>query len=218
MFLSLDGGDGCGKSTQAALLAEALRERGKDVVTCRDPGSTELGEAVRNLLLHRAEFNITRECEMLLFMAARTQMVCEQILPAIASGKTVITDRFLLSTIVYQGYAGGVPVEMIEQVGKIATGGVLPDLTFVLDVSREVAEKRIGTRSKDRMEQMGAAYHEQVRQGFLTHAGTDPDRYIVLDASLPAETVASEILHRTLKFLHTPKSDLLTHVTQEPAK
>jgi len=197
MFISIDGGDGCGKSTQVLLLAEWLRSSGRDVFTCRDPGTTSLGEAVRSILLHRDDLTISRESEMLLFMAARAQMVRELIRPALESGKIVVTDRFLLATIVYQGYAGGLSVEAVEQVGHVATGGILPDLNFVLDIPLETAEQRLDKRVKDRMEQMGQDYHERVRQGFLTHAKTDPRRYIVIDATQTIENVAAKI-HNTV--------------------
>ena len=193
MFISIDGGDGCGKSTQIELLADWLRQQNREVFTCRDPGSTSLGEAVRGILLNRHDLDICRTSEMLLFMAARAQMVHELIVPALDSGKIVVTDRFLLSTIVYQGYAGKIAVSDIETVGRIATDGVLPNVTFVLDVSLETAKARMQNREMDRMERMGQDYHEQVRQGFLTHAKTDPQRFIVLDASLPADAVAAQI-------------------------
>jgi thymidylate kinase len=193
MFISIDGGDGCGKSTQVSLLTEWLRQQNHEVFTCRDPGSTALGEAVRGILLNRHDLEICRMSEMLLFMAARAQMVQESIAPALKSGKIVVSDRFLLSTIVYQGYAGKIAVGDIETIGRIATAGVLPGLGFVLDVSLETAEVRMQSRKMDRMEQMGPDYHEQVRQGFLAHAKTDPQRFVVLDASLPVDVLAVRI-------------------------
>jgi len=193
MFISLDGIDGCGKSTQVESLAGRLRQQGHDVYTCRDPGSTGLGEAVRGILLHRHDLDICRTSEMLLFMAARAQMVQELILPALDSGKIVVTDRFLLSTLVYQGYAGKIAVDAIEQVGTIATAGTLPDLNFILDLPLETARGRLNHREVDRMERMGTDYHEQVRQGFLTHAKTDPQRFVVIDATLPVDALAEKI-------------------------
>jgi dTMP kinase len=193
MFISLDGIDGCGKSTQVELLADRLRQQGHDVFTCRDPGSTGLGEVVRGILLNRHDLDICRMSEMLLFMTARAQMMQELILPALNSGKIVVTDRFLLSTIVYQGYAGKIAVEAIEQIGGIATSGTLPDLNFVLDLPLETARQRMNLREIDRMERMGTDYHEQVRQGFLTHAKTDPQRFVVLDASHPIDAVAENV-------------------------
>ena len=139
MFLSIDGGDGTGKSTQVALLADWLRSRGHDLVTCRDPGSTPLGEAVRAILLDRHDLHIHRRSEMLLYMAARSQMVEEIIRPALEQGKTVVSDRYLLANVVYQGYGGGLDVPTLWEVGRIATGGLMPDLTIVLDVPPEVA-------------------------------------------------------------------------------
>jgi len=193
MFISIDGGDGCGKSTQVELLANGLRKKGFDVFTCRDPGSTGVGEAVRGILLNRHDLDICRMSEMLLFMAARAQMAEELVFPALKSGQIVVSDRFLLSTIVYQGYAGKISVEAIEQVGAIATSGVLPDLCFILDLPLTLAKSRMNDRELDRMERMGPDYHELVRQGFLTHAKTDPKRFVVLDASLPIDAVAEQI-------------------------
>ncbi|MEN6458120.1 MAG: dTMP kinase [Thermoguttaceae bacterium] len=182
MFLSLDGSDGTGKSTQVELLADWLRGRGHDVLVCRDPGSTPLGESVRGLLLDRHDLRIHRCSEMLLYMAARAQMVEEVIRPALDQGKTVISDRYLLANVVYQGHAGGLDVATLWEVGQIATGGLMPDLTIVLDVPAEVAAVRMD-RPLDRMERQGDAFHARVRQGFLTEAARAPERIAVVDAS-----------------------------------
>jgi dTMP kinase len=197
MFITLDGGDGCGKSTQIQLLGDWLKSQGHDVILCRDPGSTPLGNAVRNILLHERGA-ISSTAEMLLFMAARSQLVEEIIRPVLKAGKDVVSDRFLLSNIVYQGYAGGVPLTSLEAVGQIATGGLLPDLGLVLDIPYETAIKRVGNRSVlDRMEQKGEEYHRRVRDGFLQHvlqyAATDPNRYVVVDADLPPDAVSAVI-------------------------
>ena len=128
MFLSIDGIDGTGKSTQMRLLVDWLKETGRDVVECRDPGTTGVGEAVRDVLLNRHEFEISRRSEMLLYMAARAQLVDEVIRPAIEAGKTVVSDRFLLANVVYQGHAGGLDIEMIWDVCHVATVGVNPVL------------------------------------------------------------------------------------------
>ncbi|MDR0870354.1 MAG: dTMP kinase [Planctomycetaceae bacterium] len=194
MFLSLDGGDGCGKSTQQKLLGDYLTSLGHSVVLCRDPGTTALGDAVRNILLHGTELNIADRTEVLLFCAARCQLVEEVVKPALKCGKTVISDRFLLSTLVYQGYAGGVPLETLEAASGIATDGIVPDLTFVLDIPCEVAVRRLGQRGTlDRMEQKGAAYHQKVRSGFLDYAAKHSDRFAVVDATPPPEMVADTI-------------------------
>lgn len=194
MFISFDGGDGCGKSTQQKLLGQWLTEQGHDVVLCRDPGSTPLGDAVRNVLLHSTELNISDRTEVLLFCAARCQLVHDIIQPALAEGKTVVSDRFLLSTYTYQGYAGGVPLEELKKVGHFATYGVLPDLSLILDVPYEVGLKRLEKRvSLDRMEQKEEQYHQSVRNGFLKCAAKDPDRCVVIDATQPIEKVAAAI-------------------------
>lgn len=182
MFLSLDGGDGTGKSTQCRLLAEWLRAAGREVVTCRDPGSTPLGEAVRTLLLDRHELSIHRRSEMLLYMAARAQMVEEVVRPALAAGKTVLADRYLLANVVYQGYGGGLDVDTLWEVGRVATGNLMPRLTVVLDVSAEVATARL-TGTPDRMESQGSAFHTRVREGFLAEAAKRPWEILVVDAS-----------------------------------
>ena len=192
MFLSIDGGDGTGKSTQVELLAQWLRQQGRDVVTCRDPGSTPLGEAVRNILLDRHDLHIHRRSEMLLYMAARAQMVEEVIRPALEQGKTVLCDRYLLANVAYQGYGGGLDVPTLWEVGRVATGGLMPELTIVLDVPPEVAAARMA-RPLDRMEKQGAAFHARVRDGFLAEAARAPQRIVVVNAARSIEEVQAEI-------------------------
>ena len=192
MFLSIDGGDGTGKSTQIELLAQWLRQQGHDVLTCRDPGSTPLGEAVRGILLDRHDLAIDRRSEMLLYMAARAQMVEEVIRPALERGKTVVSDRFLLANVVYQGYGGGLNVDMLWEVGRIATGRLMPELTIVLDVPPEVASGRMA-RPLDRMEQQGAAFHARVREGFLAEAARASGKIIVVDASGAVDEVQARV-------------------------
>ena len=191
-FFSIDGGDGTGKSTQVALLAEWLAGRGHEVVTCRDPGTTPVGEAVRDLLLHRHDLGIDRCSEMLLYMAARAQLVAEVIRPALAQGKSVISDRYLLANVVYQGYGGGLDVPSLWEVGRVATGGLDPEVIIVLDLPAEAAAQRL-QRSLDRMEQQGDAFHERVRQGFLAEAARRPDRILVIDAARGIDDVQAEI-------------------------
>ena len=192
MFFSIDGGDGTGKSTQIALFREWLGELGHDVVGCRDPGSTLLGEAIRNLVLDRADLSIDRRSEMLLYMAARAQMTEEVIRPALEQGKTVVSDRYLLANVVYQGHAGGLDVETLWEVGRIATGGLTVDLTIVLDMPAEAAAARL-SRKLDRMEMQGDAFHALVRQGFLTEAARRPGEIVVVNAEGPIDRVQEEI-------------------------
>jgi dTMP kinase len=193
MFFSIDGIDGAGKSTQLQLFCERLRAHGLEVVVCRDPGSTELGERIREILLSRdAGAPIGRRCEMLLYMAARAQLVEEVIRPALAAGKTVVSDRFLLANIVYQGHAGGLDVADVRDVGMIATDGVTPDCVFLLDVAIENADRRI-LRPLDRMEDQGPEYRRRLREGFLAEAAQSDGRIHVIDANQTAEDVHLQI-------------------------
>lgn len=188
MFIVMDGGDGAGKSTQIRKLVERLEASGRDVVTCRDPGGTEVGESVREILLHRHTLEIGRMSEMLLYMAARAQLVESVIRPAIEAGKTVVSDRFLLANVVYQGYGRGLDVPTLWEVGRIATSGLEPDLTIVFDVPPETAIERISDEP-DRMEGQGADFHARVRAGFLEESRRRPDRIAVIDASPSIEAV-----------------------------
>jgi dTMP kinase len=193
MFFSFDGIDGAGKSTQLRLFCERLRAHGLDVVVCRDPGSTELGERIRDILLSReTAAPIARRTEMLLYMAARAQLVEEVIRPALAANKTVVSDRFLLANIVYQGYAGGLDVASVRQVGNVATDGVVPDCVFLLDVAVEDADRRI-VRPLDRMESQGSEYRQRLRDGFLAEAARSDGRIYVIDANRAIDDVQSDI-------------------------
>lgn len=191
-FFSLDGVDGGGKTTQAALLACWLRGMGHDVVECRDPGSTPLGEAIRGILLDQCTGSISRLSEMFLYMAARAQLVKEVIAPALAAGKTVVSDRFLLANVVYQGYAGGLDVDRLWQIGRLATGGVEPELTFVLDLDPAQAAGRLN-RALDRMETASDAFRAALRRGYLAEAARRPERIVVIDAARPIEAVQADI-------------------------
>lgn len=186
-FISLDGLDGAGKSTQCRLLADWLRHRGFDVVRCADPGGTAIGDVLRKLLLeHRG--HMTLPCEAYLFMASRAQLVAEVIRPALDSGKAVICDRFLLANVVYQGHAGGLDPQKLWDLGLLATGGLEPDVTFVLDLPLDIAQAR-RKENADRMERRDAAYFAKVREGFLAEARRRPERIRIVDATLPPEAV-----------------------------
>lgn len=193
MFFSFDGIDGVGKTTQIDLFCSWLHERGGEVVCCRDPGSTRLGERVREILLHSdADTPIGRRSEMLLYMAARAQLVDEVIRPALADGKTVVSDRFLLANLVYQGHAGGLDVESIRTVGAVAIDGAEPDAVFLLDMPPVAADGRI-RRALDRMERQGDDYRQRLREGFLAEATRAVDRVHVIDADRPIEAVQADI-------------------------
>ena len=195
MFLSFDGVDGVGKSTQIRLLTDKLRANGCDVVNCRDPGGTPLGEKLRQILLEHHGMAIHRRSEMLLYMASRAQLVEETIRPALVAGKVVISDRYVLANVVYQAHAGGLDPADVWQVGKITVGGLMPRLVFVLDMPAERAASRI-QREHDRMEAQGLAYLESVRQGFLIEARLRPDEIVVINADQPPEQVHAEVWKR----------------------
>ncbi len=186
-FIVLDGLDGTGKSTQCRLLADRLRAAGRDVVTCVDPGGTALGAHLRELLLHH-QGEIAPACEALLFLASRAQLVHEVIRPALAAGRVVISDRFLLANVVYQGHAAGLDVAQLWQVGGLSTGGLDPDLTLVLDLPVDEALARRG-RPADRMEDRGRAFQQRVRDGFRAEARRRPDTVRVVDARPVPEEV-----------------------------
>jgi dTMP kinase len=191
LFLSLDGLDGTGKSSQCRLLADWLRGRGHAVTTCADPGGTPVGDVLRSLLLDKRR-HLSLPCEALLFMASRAQLVADVIRPALFDGQVVVADRYLLANVVYQGHAGGLDPDTLWRVGDFATGGLAPDLTLVLDLPPEAALARRG-RPADRLESRDAAYHDRVRQGFLAEARRRPECIRVLDASGPVADVHAAI-------------------------
>ncbi len=201
LFLSLDGLDGTGKSTQCRMLAEWLRSQGQTVVTCADPGGTAVGDELRQLLLHKRQ-QMTAACEMFLFMASRAQLVAEVICPALEAGQVVICDRFLLANVVYQGYAGGLDPDEIWQVGRLSTGGLEPDLTLLLDLSPEQARAR-RSGPADRIEGRGPVYHARVRQGFLAEAERLPERIRVINADRSPSAV-QEAIRREVEPLLVP--------------
>jgi dTMP kinase len=195
MFFSFDGVDGVGKTTQMDLFRRWLRETGREAVFCRDPGGTPLGEKIRHLLLTVDPHTpIGRRSEMLLYMAARAQLVEQVIRPALADGKIVVSDRYLLANAVYQGHAGGLDIDAIWRVGRIATDGLEPDLTFLLDMSHDAATARIA-RAPDRMELQGEEFRGRLRAGFLAEAARRPN-IVVIDADRPVEEVHADIRAR----------------------
>ena len=206
MFFSFDGADGGGKTTQQRLFCEWLRSSGRDVVACRDPGSTRLGDAIRQILLSGGGVPIARTSEMLLYMAARAQLVEEVIAPALAAGKTVVSDRYLLANLVYQGHAGGLDLDELRQIGGVATKGLEPTLSFVLDLPDDVAAARLN-RPLDRMEQQGDAFRAALRAGYLAEAARQPERIIVIDAARSIDAVQTEIRAAAGRFLREERGD-----------
>lgn len=192
LFFVFDGVDGAGKSTQIERFQRWLESIGHEVALCRDPGTTELGERIRHLLLTSDDAAFGFRAEMLMYMAARAQLVDEIIRPALTSGKTVISDRYLLANVVYQGHAGGLDVPLLWQVGAVATDGVQPDLTLVLDLDLDAAAARRSSKP-DRLERRGREYFERVRAGFLAEAQRAPDQIAVIDASRDADDVEIQV-------------------------
>jgi len=194
-FISFEGSEGCGKSTQIRSLVEALEQAGREYVLVREPGGTPIGETIRHLLQHSDEgLEMTPEAELLLFAASRAQLVRQIILPSLAEGKIVISDRFLDSTTVYQGVARQIPPEAVSRINRFAAGPRLPDVTFLLDMDTNVAMQRLAGRTKaDRMESEPLAFYEAVRRGYLGVAVAESSRFCVLNAALPPEEITRQI-------------------------
>ena len=186
-FITLEGADGCGKTTQSRLLQEYLEQQGYEVVWTREPGSIGLGQRIRELLLYY-NGEVAPRCEAFLFLADRSQNIEHVIKPAVAEGKIVICDRHTDSTIAYQGYGRGENIEELTYLNNLATAGMKPDLTIVFDVSTEVAQLRVGDE-KDRMEAAGIEFHKKVRFGYLELAKTEPERIKVVNADNSIEQV-----------------------------
>ena len=206
LFISFEGSEGCGKSTQIRLLAEFFRARGLDPLLLREPGGTAAGEAIRNLLQHAPEGeSLTPEAELLLFAASRAQLVREVVLPALQAGRTVICDRFLDSTTVYQGIARRIPPDETARINAFAVGGCLPGITFLLDLDRDVALARMSGRSQaaDRIEREPEEFFAAVRRGYLELAAREPQRIHVLDASGSPGEIALQIQSAIDSLLNT---------------
>ena len=191
-FIVLEGIDGAGKSSQVEPLVAWLRGCGRAVTTCRDPGATAAGDAIRAILLDRHDLQLAPPSEMLLYMAARAQLVAEVIQPSLARGEWVVSDRYLLANIVYQGHAGGLDPDTIRQVGTVATGGLEPDLVLLFDVDLETAARRLA-RPLDKLENRGDEYRGRLRAGYLAEAARRPDRIAVVDATGDLATVQANV-------------------------
>ena len=192
LFITFEGGDGCGKTTQIKLLDEYLRNKGYKTLITREPGSKGLGEKVREILLNY-DGDVSPVCESFLFLADRAQNVDCLIKPALEEGTIVICDRHTDSSVAYQGYGRGLDIDRIKKLNSIATSGLSPDLTIVLDVDVETSQKRVGAE-KDRMESAGIEFFERVRQGYLEIAKQEPERVKVVDSTKTINEIHKEIL------------------------
>lgn len=193
-FVVFEGPDGSGKSTQFRRLLELLGQLHIAVTTVREPGGTVTGEQIRRVLLDKAQTGMGVRCEMLLYMASRAELCESRILPALRQGHLVLADRFVSSTLAYQGAAGGLPPADIAAVARVATRGLLPDLVVLFDLDSDAAAKRLSPLL-DRMESKGAEFHKKVRQGYLDQAKADPARFAVIDASQREDAVWSQLLN-----------------------
>lgn len=194
-FITFEGGEGCGKSTQIRLLADRLRAAGKEVLLTREPGGTALAEKIRTLVREESDDPPNSRAETLLFLASRAQVVEGVIRPALESGTWVLCDRFADSTFAYQGYGRGLDLDELRRINSFATGGLAPDRTILLNVSPEVSAKRMRAREAatntgaDRMEKAGDDFHSRLRRGFLELAAAEPERFSVIQADGGVEEV-----------------------------
>lgn len=200
LFITFEGGEGCGKSTQARALHRRLFRMGIPAILTHEPGGTPAGKAVRSWLKFKGK--IEPSSELLFFTASRAQLVSQVIRPALKSGSIVICDRFAQSTIAYQGYGRGLSLDLIEAANNIATQGLKPDLIVLLDIPAEQGLAR--KRRSDRFERENLAFHKRVRRGYLEMAQKDPQRWLVVDASLPKKEVQRLIWKRVEQLLNPP--------------
>lgn len=202
LFVTLEGPEGSGKTTQIRLLTGYLEARGYAVLATREPGGTTISEQIREVILSNDNHSIRDEAEALLYSAARAQIVGEVIRPALAEGKIVLCDRYADSTLAYQGYGLGLDIEALRVITRFATGGLVPDLTFYIDLPVEdgIARKRTG--AMNRLDRKSLEYHARVRSGYLGMAAAEPERWVIVDGARSVEAVQSvlrERLDRSLK-------------------
>jgi dTMP kinase len=209
VFITLEGGEGAGKSTQARAIADRLTAAGRNVILTREPGGTPFGELARSILLHHAasegaeRVRLDETAELLIFAADRAQHIDELIRPALARGDVVICDRFTDSTVAYQGYGRGIPLDRIAQAIDLATRGLTPNLTILLDVPVATGmARRLGERAPDQFEREALTFHTRVREGFLSLAAAEPARFFVLDATQPPDEIAAKVWDRVERLLH----------------
>lgn len=192
LFITFEGVDGCGKTTQINLLAQYLKEKGYEVLLTREPGGKGLGEKLREILLNY-DGEVSDRCESFLFLADRAQHIDVIVNPAVEQGKIVLCDRHTDSTVAYQGYGRGLDIDTINSLNNLATNGKRPDLTFVFDIDTETSMKRVG-KNQDRMESAGIEFQTKVRNGYLKIANQEPERVKVIDSTKSIEEIHKQVI------------------------
>lgn len=225
LFIAFEGGDGSGKSTQARSLADRLRAAGHDVLATREPGGTDVGERLRALVLDPQYAPIDAVTEALMFAASRSAHVRQLVRPALEAGRIVITDRYVDSSVAYQGAGRDLGTGTVARLNDWATDGLHPDLTILLDVDtataaarRSAREQSVGGAGPDRMEAEPDAFHERIRQAFTERVAADPDRYLVLDAARPVPELADDVLGRVTALLEVRESSGATASEGTPSE
>jgi dTMP kinase len=207
LFITFEGIDGCGKSTQLDLLAQQIKQRGFEVVVTREPGGTPLGEGIRQLLVSDVSVHVAPTTELLLYVAARAQHVAELIAPSLEAGRIVISDRYTDSTVAFQGYGRGLDPEMIEKLNQFATAGLVPDLTIVFDIDPALARARLDSRPVGGLlgafDEQHADFHQRMREGYLKLAKEQPSRIHVVDAGGAVEETHSRVMALVLPLIRT---------------
>ena len=195
MFITLEGPEGSGKTSQMAPLADFLRQQGQEVLVTREPGGTPISDQIRSVIMNLENTAMNPRTEILLFLAARAQLVAQVIRPALEEGKMVVCDRYADSTLAYQGYGHGNDLDLLRRFLHFTTGGLLPDLTLLLDVDVEdgIRRKHSGGSEWNRMDAYTLAFHQRVRQGYLELAHADPGRWVIIDASQPPAAVQAAL-------------------------
>ncbi|MCK4715654.1 MAG: dTMP kinase [Candidatus Marinimicrobia bacterium] len=193
ILITFEGIDGSGKTTQINELIHRLDQRNIEYQLFREPGGTRIGEKIRDILLDKDHSNMLPITELLLYSASRYQLTMRSIIPALNAGKVVICDRFYDSTTAYQGYGRGIDIEFIKRLNAVATKSLIPDKTFILDISLEERLQRLGEKNLDRLEQEAIAFHKKVREGFIAMAQEEPERMILIDGNRPSGEISKDI-------------------------
>ncbi|NLK22064.1 MAG: dTMP kinase [Epulopiscium sp.] len=202
LFITMEGPDGSGKSTQIGEIKKYFLSRGYEVIITREPGGTDISEQIRNIILDTNNKKLSNMTEALLYAASRAQHVEEKIKPALEDGKVVISDRFVDSSVAYQGYARGLGVELIESINKFALQGIIPDITFFFDIEpKKAMDRKLNQKSPDRLEGEHLSFHNLVYEGYKMLLKCHPDRIKIIDARKPAEEVKNQIIKEINKFL-----------------